>query len=232
MNGNLNLVLLIAAVAVLAIWINGRRGSSRRGKFRPSSGNWSSSGSGGWQKSVSVEAPRGSVDRQLSALRSSKIVPKKPINKTAYRVMVDLERELRARAPKARVLAEVGMGGFLSTGGGGDLLPEDREAFSAFVAKRVDFLVIDGFGNPAFAVEFQGGGHYLGDTAAGRDAVKKEALRLAGVELVEIQNHASAEERRALIAGAIRRNCVAGGGSDKEGGGEADADAAGQISQD
>ncbi len=227
MHGELSLILLIAAVGVTAIWLNEMRGSSRRGKFRSSSRNWSTSQSSNWQKPVSVDAPRGSVDRQLSALRSSKIVPKKPINKTAYRVMVDLERELRARAPKARVLAEVGMGGFLSTGGGGDLLPEDREAFSAFVAKRVDFLVIDGFGNPAFAVEFQGGGHYLGDTAAGRDAVKKEALRLAGVELVEIQNHASAEERRALIAGAVRRNCMTSGGAGNEDGGEANADAAG-----
>lgn len=227
MNGELSLILLIAAVGVTAIWLNETRGSSRRGKFRPSSRNWSTSQSGNWQKPVSVDAPRGSVDRQLSALRSSKIVPKKPINKTAYRVMVDLERELRTRAPKARVLAEVGMGGFLSTGGGGDLRPEDREAFSAFVAKRVDFLVIDGFGNPAFAVEFQGGGHYLGDTAAGRDAVKKEALRLAGVELVEIQNHASAEERRALIAGAIRRNCMSSGGAGNEDGAETNADAAG-----
>ena len=36
------------------------------------------------------------------------------------------------------------------------------------------------------AIEFQGGGHYQG-TAAARDAVKKEALRRAGVDYLEVK---------------------------------------------
>lgn len=145
------------------------------------------------------------VDEQLSALRATTVVSRRPINKSAYRVLLMIERTLRNDAPRARVLAEVGMGAFLSTGEQRDRLPNDKMAFGAFNSKRVDFLVIDAFGEPCFAVEYQGNGHHLGSTAAGRDVLKREALRLGGVELVEIHAHTSEEEALALLAGAVRR---------------------------
>lgn len=151
--------------------------------------------------------------RQLSAVLAVEVSRRKPINKSAYRLLIEIEKAISENAPRARVLAEVGMGAFLSTGKPGEQSPDDKAAFWAFNAKRVDFLVIDGRGNPAFAVEYQGTGHYLDNTADGRDAVKKAALRSGGVELVEIHAHMSAEEQNALLAGAIRRNCVEAGKS-------------------
>ncbi len=184
-------------IGLLAVWfILSARKQTRRRYYGPKAG---------FDRGQAQSAPL-SLENQLSALRATKITKRRPVNRSAFQVQLALEKGVRQHAPKARVLPEVGMGAFLSTAGGGDLLPEDREAFRAFAAKRVDFLVIDGQGMPAFAVEYQGSGHYMGDSAAGRDAVKREALRLAGVELVEIHDHTGQQERDALIVGAIQRN--------------------------
>ena len=49
----------------------------------------------------------------------------------------------------------------------------------------MDFLVIDRLGMPALAVEYQGHGHYQ-NGAFMRDAVKREAVRKARVQFLEI----------------------------------------------
>lgn len=150
---------------------------------------------------------QGVLEKQLEALRATTIKTKRPVNKSAFQIWLALERAIKIHAPRSRVMPEVGMGAFLNTSSDGQISWDDKEAFRAFVAKRVDFLVVDDFGNPAFAVEYHGSGHYIGDTAASRDVVKREALRLAGVELVEVHGHTSDTERDALIVGAIQRNC-------------------------
>lgn len=142
------------------------------------------------------------VSAQLHAIQTAKLAARKPINASAYQVLVALEKEISNLAPRSRVLAEVGLGSFITTSG--DL---GKTAFRAIAAKRADFLVIDHLGNPAFAVEYHGSGHHMSDTAAARDAIKKEALRRAGIELVEIYAHSGTDERSALIRGAIQRNC-------------------------
>jgi hypothetical protein len=48
-----------------------------------------------------------------------------------------------------------------------------------------DFLLVDENCHPRQAIEYQGGGHHQGDAAA-RDAVKKEALRRAGIPYHEV----------------------------------------------
>lgn len=113
---------------------------------------------------------------------------------------------LSSDAPKARVLAEVGMGAFLTTGDGGGLLSDAKLAFTSFNAKRVDFLIIDAFGQPTFVVEDRGSGHHLGSTAVERDMLKREAIRRAGIELVEIFNFHSDAEVFSLLQGAVQRN--------------------------
>ena len=65
------------------------------------------------------------------------------------------------------------------------LASNDSDAFYAINSKRVDLLIVDEECRPLHAVEFQGSGHYQG-TAAARDAVKKEALRRAGIGYVEV----------------------------------------------
>ncbi|MGB3313939.1 MAG: DUF2726 domain-containing protein [Albidovulum sp.] len=148
------------------------------------------------------------TDDRLSALRRTTITVRKPINREAYAVFVKLENAVAANAPKARVLAEVSMGAFLSTSGYGANKYRDKLAFSSFNAKRVDFLVINGFGKPVLIVEYQGSGHDPDGTAAERDMLKREAIGLAGIELVEIFRHQSPDEIDILLGAAVRRNCM------------------------
>ena len=60
-----------------------------------------------------------------------------------------------------------------------------RDAYGCINAKRVDLLLVDGDCQPRHAIEYQGGAHHQG-TAAARDAVKKEALRRAGIGYSEV----------------------------------------------
>ena len=76
-----------------------------------------------------------------------------------------------------RVMAQVSLGEVLAS--------SDKRAYAAINSKRVDILLISGAGEPVAAIEYQGSGHYLG-TAAARDAVKREALRRAGVAYIEV----------------------------------------------
>ena len=52
-------------------------------------------------------------------------------------------------------------------------------------SKRVDIAVIDKFGLPTAILEYHGSGHHHKDSFI-RDAVKREALRRAGVPSLEI----------------------------------------------
>jgi hypothetical protein len=65
------------------------------------------------------------------------------------------------------------------------LQSSSENAFRSINSKRVDALVVDRGGRPVLAVEYQGAGHYQG-TAPARDAIKKEALRKAGVGYLEV----------------------------------------------
>ena len=93
------------------------------------------------------------------------------------RVMIEAERAIAELAMPWRVMAQVSLGEILRS--------EDAAAFSAVNSKRVDLLIVDERHQPIAAVEYQGTGHWQGNAAA-RDAVKKEALRKAGVAYIEV----------------------------------------------
>jgi hypothetical protein len=61
----------------------------------------------------------------------------------------------------------------------------DPEAYGCINSKRVDLLLADCDCRARHAIEYQGTGHHQGTTAA-RDAVKKEALRNAGIGYDEV----------------------------------------------
>jgi undecaprenyl pyrophosphate synthase len=98
-----------------------------------------------------------------------------------------------------RVFAQTCLGEILSS-------PDD-DAFHSINSKRVDILIVNKGGWPALAVEYQGNGHYQG-TAAARDAIKKEALRKAGVQYVEISADHTAEQIRSRIRELLGRETV------------------------
>ncbi len=114
---------------------------------------------------------------QLRTVMSATFKPRRLMSADEARVFKVAEAVVQRLDLKWRVMAQVSLGEVLSSG--------DPAAYAAVNSKRVDILVISGSGHPVAAIEYQGSGHYLG-TAAARDAVKKEALRRAGVAYIEV----------------------------------------------
>ena len=99
------------------------------------------------------------------------------LNKREARVFKELDRSVVARNPTWQVMAQVSLGEILRCA--------DTDAYGCINSKRVDLLLVDDACMPRHALESQGGAHYQG-TAAARDAVKKEALRRAGIGYHEV----------------------------------------------
>ena len=96
------------------------------------------------------------------------------------------------RNPGWQVMAQVSLGEFLAS--------PDRDAFFAVNSKRVDFALMDQNARVVHALEYQGKGHNAGNCAAARDAVKKEALRKAGIGYYEVvAGHTTPGELKALV---------------------------------
>jgi hypothetical protein len=130
------------------------------------------------------------VGQQLHAVMAGSFKRQRVLSSSEYRVFQIVENEAAAQRGGYRVFAQTSLGEVITS--------DDRDAFSSINSKRVDILVIDPGGWPFLAVEFQGDGHYQG-TAAGRDAVKKEALRKAGVRYLELGATDTADQIKARV---------------------------------
>ncbi|MBY6129699.1 DUF2726 domain-containing protein [Qipengyuania aquimaris] len=117
--------------------------------------------------------------------------PRSLLNKSEANVFRALDEAVIARNPGWQVMAQVSLGEFLSS--------PDKSAFFSVNSKRVDFALMDEKCFVQHALEYQGKGHHQGSAAA-RDAVKKEALRKAGIGYHEIvAGHTTPSELRALV---------------------------------
>jgi hypothetical protein len=114
---------------------------------------------------------------QLRTVMNARFDKQKLLSREEARVFLAAERVIRSEGLNWRVMAQVSLGEVLRS--------PDASAFAAINSKRVDILLIAADGEPLAAIEYQGSGHYLG-TAAARDAVKKEALRRAGIGYIEV----------------------------------------------
>jgi len=113
------------------------------------------------------------------------------LNKSEARVFKELDRIVIGCNPGWQVMAQVSLGEILRS--------KDAEAYRCINSKRVDLLLVDEDCKPRHAIEYQGGAHHQG-TAAARDAVKKEALRRAGIGYHEVvAGHTTPSELRRLI---------------------------------
>jgi hypothetical protein len=113
------------------------------------------------------------------------------LNKREAHVFKELDRIVISCNPDWQVMAQVSVGEILRC--------KDAEAYRCINSKRIDFLLVDGDCQPRHAIEYQGGAHYQG-TAAARDAVKKEALRRAGIGYHEVvAGHTTPSELRRLV---------------------------------
>lgn len=114
---------------------------------------------------------------QLKVVMTATFSPRPILSAGERRVFEAAERSLAELQPAWRVAPQVCLGEVLKA--------SDATAFSMVNSKRVDMLIVDGAGMPKAAIEYQGAGHHQGSAAA-RDAVKREALRRAGVAYIEV----------------------------------------------
>lgn len=123
------------------------------------------------------------------------------LNKSEVRVFKELDRMVLDRNPAWQVMAQVSLGEILRS--------TDAIAYSCINSKRVDLLLVDETCRPRHALEYQGRAHHQG-TAAARDAVKKEALRRAGISYHEIiGGHTTPSELRQLVEKLVDRPAIA-----------------------
>lgn len=128
----------------------------------------------------------------LKKVASAPFTARPLLNRPEAKVFETLDQAVVARNKRWQVMAQVCIGEFLAS-------PE-TEAFRAVNSKRVDFALMDENCCVRHAIEYQGSGHHLGSSAAARDAVKKEALRKAGIGYHEVvAGHTTPSELRALI---------------------------------
>ena len=111
--------------------------------------------------------------------------PCRLLNKPEYGVLRLLERVTNEINGGFRVMAQTSLGEIIAPASASGSEEARDLAFRSINSKRLDFLVIDRTGMPTLAVEYQGHGHYQ-NKAFMRDAVKREAVRKARIQFLEI----------------------------------------------
>ncbi|WP_338447400.1 DUF2726 domain-containing protein [Pelagerythrobacter marensis] len=136
---------------------------------------------------------------QLKLVSKASFTSRALLNRSEAKVFEALDKAVIARNPGWQVMAQVSLGEFLAS--------PDKDAYFAVNSKRVDFALMDENCRVVHALEYQGSGHHTSDCTAARDAVKKEALRKAGIGYHEVvAGHTTPSELRALV-----ERLVAGG---------------------
>ena len=135
-------------------------------------------------------ASLGDSASQLRHVMAATFYKKKVMNKSEYKVFKVVESEIHAQRNGCRVLSQTSLGEIVGT--------DNEKAFASVNSKRVDILIIGPYGDPLAAIEYQGSGHHQGSAAA-RDAIKREALRKAGVHFLEVLENHTAEEITHLV---------------------------------
>ena len=111
------------------------------------------------------------------------------LNKNEARVFRELDRIAISCNPRWQVMAQVSLGEILRC--------KNADAYGCINSKRV-----------RHAIEYHGAAHYQGSAAA-RDAVKKEALRRAGIGYHEVlAGHTTPSELRRLVEKLIDKPTV------------------------
>ena len=128
---------------------------------------------------------------QLRLVMGARFEKRSLLSRSEAYVLYAAENAIKTADLQWRVMAQVSLGEILSS--------PDGRAYSAINSKRVDLLIVSRSGDPIAAIEYQGHGHYQG-TAAARDAVKKEALRKAGVRYIEVTPESGTEDMARVIS--------------------------------
>jgi len=151
-----------------------------------------------WQPSLrSASHRQPDAADQLRIVMNAEFSIQPLLNRGESRVFQQLDRMVLACNPRWQVMAQVSVGEILRS--------RDPEAYRCINSKRVDLLLVDADCRPKHAIEYQGEGHHQG-TAAARDAVKREALRRAGIGYHEVvAGHTTPSELRRLVEKLVDR---------------------------
>jgi hypothetical protein len=134
---------------------------------------------------------------QLRIVMGAEFAVQPLLNRSEARVFKELDRIVIGFNPNWQVMAQVSLGEILRS--------KDADAYRCINSKRVDLLLVDEHCRPRHVVEYQGGAHHQGSAAA-RDAVKKEALRRAGIGYHEvIAGQTTPSDLRTLIERLVER---------------------------
>ena len=141
-------------------------------------------------RSVSTGDPQAdTAARQMAAVAAADFSLRPILNKSEHRLFLALERVVRDM-PGHRLFAQIALGEVIGS--------DTDDGYRAVSAKRLDFAIVDRSGRLARAIEYQGRGHYDSKTYM-RDAVKREALRKAGIALIEVPAEWSEDGLRRLV---------------------------------
>jgi Protein of unknown function (DUF2726) len=175
------LISVLCVGMLLVLWAirptlpNGVRRSRRQWQQR--SPRWHAKLERRLQRRATNAPPLVNAGEQLKAVMAAPFTKQRVLSISEARVLKEAECAIAKLRMPWRVMAQVSLGEVLRS--------PHTEAFAAINSKRVDLLIVDENHDPIAAVEYQGVGHWQGSGAA-RDAVKKEALRRAGVAYIEI----------------------------------------------
>jgi hypothetical protein len=189
--------ILLAAVlfagAMIGIYLEKFAGWERRRKWRERNGRRRTGKVVRFQpKADAVPAKGPDAADQLRTVMKADFKPQRLLNKSEARLFKAIDKMVLGMRPDWQVMAQVSLGEILRT--------DDKAAYGCINAKRVDLLIVDEESRPLHAIEYQGGGHYKGAHAtAARDAVKKEALRRAGIGYVEVMAGDTPAELRRVV---------------------------------
>jgi hypothetical protein len=155
-----------------------------------------------WQPQPDIGSPKApDAADQLRIVMGAQFTVQSLLNKSEARLFKELDRIVIDCNPAWQVMAQVSLGEILRS--------NDADAYRCINSKRVDLLLVDGECRPRHVVEYQGTGHHQG-TAAARDAVKKEALRRAGIGYHEVlAGRTTPSDLRRLVERLVDRSSVA-----------------------
>jgi hypothetical protein len=212
--GGILLAGVFAGMALERLLSRKRREASRERNRRRWARERSGEGdilSGLWPALKPISAPPKTTDPtdRLRIVMAAQFTIQPLLNRSEVRVFRELDRMVITCNPGWQVMAQVSLGEILRS--------VDAEAYSCINSKRVDLLLVDENCQPRHALEYQGHAHHQGSAAA-RDAVKKEALRKAGIGYNEIVGgHTTPSELRRLVEKIVQRPLPPDSGQTTEG---------------
>ncbi|MFY7835094.1 MAG: DUF2726 domain-containing protein [Novosphingobium sp.] len=194
------LAILLAIGAVIGIAVERFSENLKRAERRAFWRGRNSTGRKGRQQSPDTppkaRAQTETASDQLCRVMEANFKARPLLNQSEKRLLAVVDRAVADARPDWRAMGQVSLGEILAS--------EDKEAFWAINAKRVDLLIVDQEFRPIHAIEFQGSGHHLSTETAARDAIKKEALRRAGIGYLEVTSNQTPAQIRTLLQGLLR----------------------------